>query len=92
MTTVHLHADRGAESDGCRTVCGLPCGTRETTAYRGLDAERVTCTPCAGDLARTMTCGEHRDGVVHYRGAYGCYECHTYRERVLFTHVVPWLT
>ena len=40
--TVHLHAPTGP----CRTVCGRDCGTRETTAYQGLDPERVTCPEC----------------------------------------------
>ncbi len=52
-----------------------------------------TETKTRTDLAKTMTCTEHRDGVIHYRAAYASYECHVYRDRVLFTHVVadtPW--
>jgi hypothetical protein len=50
-TTVHLHATHADPGDTvCRVVCGLPCGGRETTAYRGLDPERVTCETCRGAL------------------------------------------
>jgi hypothetical protein len=43
---VHLHAAGDEGGPGCRTVCGRPCGTRATTAYRALDPERVTCSAC----------------------------------------------
>lgn len=42
---VHLHARTGTGA-GCRCECGVPCGDRTTTAYRGLDPERVTCPDC----------------------------------------------
>lgn len=44
---VHLHARTGT-GPGCLTVCGVPCGSRESTAYRDLDPERVTCPDCKG--------------------------------------------
>lgn len=51
---VHLHAAMGAVDDpSCACVCGVPCGTRATTAYRSLDPERVTCPAClAGNRVR----------------------------------------
>lgn len=45
MATIHLHARTGSGTT-CDCECGVPCGTRETTAYRDLDPERVTCTAC----------------------------------------------
>lgn len=48
MTVVHLHASTGPVELGCRVVCGLPCGSRATTAYAGLDPERVSCPRCLG--------------------------------------------
>lgn len=66
----------------------------ETTAFTQHMIDHVACNHIVGrctvlaDQAKTMTCDVHRDGVVHYRPVYGSFECHVYRERVLFTHVI----
>lgn len=52
MSAVHLHASTGT-GPGCLTECGVPCGSRETTAYRSLDPERVTCPDCLTKGGRT---------------------------------------
>jgi hypothetical protein len=44
--TIHLHHPGDEDTTDCRVWCGLPCGSRETTAYPGLDPERVTCVAC----------------------------------------------
>jgi hypothetical protein len=51
---------------------------------------RETETRVRREQAATMSCDKHRDGVVYYRPVYGSFECHTYRERILFTHVVSY--
>lgn len=49
---------------------------------------RETETRTRAKQAETMTCEKHRDGKVHYRAVYASFECHTYVDRLLMSHVV----
>jgi hypothetical protein len=51
---------------------------------------RETEIRAKAEIAKSMECDKHRDGVVHYRPVYDSFECHTYRDRILFTHVVAY--